>query len=96
MNNSQIQKIEANQERQSKVRKTAFNLLNKFANSNSKAELRSKIINGDKLSYEEVDFVLNVAEEHHPIPDEKLKLVFWALVNPLVFRHFNAFGQELK
>lgn len=92
--NSQIAKIEASQARQAKVRKAAFNLLMKFANS--KAELRSKISNGDKLSHEEIDFVLNVAEEHHPIPDDKLELVFWALINPLVFHHFNQFGQELK
>tara|TARA_R110002020_G_scaffold62301_3_gene166917 strand:+ start:104 stop:385 length:282 start_codon:yes stop_codon:yes gene_type:complete len=92
LNSKEISKIEASQSRQGKVRNTAFKVLKKAGLSG----LASKVINGDRLTKTEIKSVFEVAEGIKPIPDNKAKLVFWALINPLHYRHFNQFGQELK
>lgn len=89
---NEIRKIEESQVRQGKVRNTAFKVTRKAG----LASLASKIINGDRLSRVEIESVFNAAKSLKPIPDNKIKLVFWALINPLRYRHFNQFGQELK
>lgn len=88
----EIAKIEESQDRQSKVRSTAFKVLRKSGLN----ELASKVINGDRLTKAEINSVFKAAENIKPIPENKVKLVFWALINPLQCRHFNHFGQELK
>lgn len=89
---NEIAKIEASQNRQGKVRNTAFKVLKKAGLN----DLASKVINGDRLTKAEIKSVFDVADGIKPIPSNKAKLVFWALINPLQYRHFSQFGQELK
>ena len=92
LNSNEIAKIEASQDRQGKIRNTAFKVMKSSGFNN----IAQRIHNGDRLTKPEVQEVFDAAESIHPIPKNKLKLVFWALVNPLQYRHFNQFGQELK
>ena len=89
---NEILKIEIEQEKQYKVRKNAAKIARKFNNF----QLASKIINGDRLTKNEVSTVFNLAKSVLPIPQIKSKFVYWSLINKLNFRHFNQFGQELK
>ena len=89
---NEIASIEESQSRQGKVRNTAFKVLRKAG----LIDLAIKVINGDRLTKVEITSVFEAAESIKPIPKNKAKLVFWALINPLQYRHFNQFGQELK
>tara|TARA_R110000744_G_C19018102_1_gene523858 strand:+ start:134 stop:415 length:282 start_codon:yes stop_codon:yes gene_type:complete len=92
LNSNEIEKIEASQGRQGKIRNTAFKVMQKAGLNN----IARNIFNGDKLTKMEIQAVFDAAKDIKPIPSDKAKLVFWALINPLQYRHFNQFGQELK
>ncbi len=78
------------EDRQYKVRNTAFKVVRKAGLLN----LASKIVNGEALKGEEVNTVIKVAKNIKPIPDSKIKLVWWALLNTQ--QNYNQFGQALK
>ena len=94
MKNSEIFAIEAAQDEQNKLRKNVVKFLNKFASAPTL--LVSKIVAGVSLTQIEINSIFELAAIHHPIPDNKAEPIALALSTPLVFRHFNQFGQELK
>lgn len=95
-----IQRIEANQDRQEKVRKMALKVIRKSLETLQAAiyiDIANKLIDGFALTNSEINIVFKLANQlGKPVPTDKEKLVYWALVNKLEYRYFNQFGQELK
>ena len=99
LTSTEISKIEALQDSQERVRRVAYNVLNKYNVRNlvNISKLAIRVINGDKLSNQETQKIIDVAKEvNHPIPTNRRSFVLETLKQQLVYRHFNAFGQELK
>ncbi len=96
----EVAKIEAEQDKKYNARKGAFRVLGKAFDEYAYVpfrEIMDKLSNGKALNDIEFNAVKNMAEKYgKPIPLEKLEFIKHALMNPLILRSFNQFGQELK
>ena len=97
---SEVRKIEQQQNTRYKARRMAFKLLSKAFDEYAYEPLLAlmdKLRNGKALTLSEFKTVNGWAENYgKPIPNEKMSLVKNALMDTLILRHFNQFGQELR
>ena len=100
LKSSEVNKINAVQDKKYNARKAAFRILRKAFDEYAYAPYQvamDKLSNGKALNSDELNTVKNLAEKYgKPVPNEKLSLIKNALMNSLRLRHFNQFGQELR